>query len=82
MSVLPQMVVNAGLQSHSSTNVLTQACTVACCPYNIEPCVFDITDLAKAQGGAAAKGIAAHPPRATDAFYAKLLPALEVSSWQ
>ena len=25
------------------------------------------------------KGTAAHPPRATDAFYAKLLPALEVS---
>ena len=27
----------------------------------------------------AGKAITAHPPRATDAFYAKLLPALEVS---
>lgn len=27
----------------------------------------------------AGKAVAAHPPRATDAFYAKLLPALEVS---
>lgn len=38
----------------------------------------------KAQEGqlgqhSAGKAIAAHPPRATDAFYAKLLPALEVS---
>ncbi len=39
-------------------------------------------DMAKAQGAAAGqpsgKAVAMHPPRATDAFYAKLLPALEV----
>ena len=44
-------------------------------------CVF--ADMAKSQAAAAAgqpagKAVAIHPPRATDAFYAKLLPALEV----
>lgn len=43
-----------------------------------------LAESQKAQEGpsgqqSAGKGIAAHPPRATDAFYAKLLPALEVS---
>ena len=40
-----------------------------------------VADAAKAQAGSeqpSSKGIPAHPPRATDAFYAKLLPALEV----
>lgn len=39
-------------------------------------------ELAKTQAAAAGqlagKAVAIHPPRATDAFYAKLLPALEV----
>lgn len=43
-----------------------------------------LAETQKAQEGQsgqqnAGKAIAAHPPRATDAFYAKLLPALEVS---
>ena len=43
-----------------------------------------LAEAQKAQEGQsgqqpAGKAIAAHPPRATDAFYAKLLPALEVS---
>ena len=42
-----------------------------------------LAETRKAQEGQsgqqpARKAIAAHPPRATDAFYAKLLPALEV----
>ncbi len=39
-------------------------------------------EMAKTQAAAAGqpsgKTVAIHPPRATDAFYAKLLPALEV----
>ena len=44
--------------------------------------VSALADMAKSQAAAAGqpsgKAVAIHPPRATDAFYAKLLPALEV----
>ncbi len=44
--------------------------------------VSAFAELAKAQAAAAGQpsgtAVAIHPPRATDAFYAKLLPALEV----
>ncbi|KAL0019463.1 hypothetical protein WJX77_007420 [Trebouxia sp. C0004] len=43
----------------------------------------DKTDMAKTQAAAAGqpsgKAVTIHPPRATDAFYAKLLPALEAA---
>lgn len=44
--------------------------------------VSAFADIAKSQAAAAGqppgKAVTIHPPRATDAFYAKLLPALEV----
>lgn len=45
---------------------------------SIEPCFADVQAQGEAAEHPVGKSSAIHLPRATDAFYAKLLPALEV----
>ena len=81
MSFMSRRVLFCSLIINLRHALVAYVCAAACLTSH-QFCSIAFADMAKSQAAAAGqpagKAVAIHPPRATDAFYAKLLPALEV----